>query len=224
MADIKFNCQHCNQPLEAPPEYFGQSIDCPACGGQITVPEPSLPKAPVIPPRPKVVLKTNSQATQTNQNTNTPVYRMDGLGSNLVVYPDKLEIVTAGLSGFVLKGLKGTKTIPFLSISGIQFKEAGTWSGAGYLQFTIPGGNESRQGLFDATMDENTFMFRSDNERATKIKNYIETRIRELRTPQPQQTQSAPSFSAELEKIAALHKQGILSDDEFQQAKSRLLK
>ena len=224
MADIKFNCPHCNQPLEAPPEYFGQSIDCPACGGQITVPEPSLPKAPVIPPRPKVVLKTNSQATQTNQNTNTPVYRMDGLGSNLVVYPDKLEIVTAGLSGFVLKGLKGTKTIPFLSISGIQFKEAGTWSGAGYLQFTIPGGNESRQGLFDATMDENTFMFRSDNERATKIKNYIETRIRELRTPQPQQTQSAPSFSAELEKIAALHKQGILSDDEFQQAKSRLLK
>ena len=224
MADIKFNCQHCNQPLEAPPEYFGQSIDCPACGGQITVPKPTLPKAPVIPPRPKVVLKPSSQATQTNQNPNTPVYRMDGLGSNLVVYPDKLEIVTAGLSGFVLKGLKGTKTIPFLSISGIQYKEAGTWSGAGYLQFTIPGGNESRHGLFDATMDENTFMFRSDNERATKIKNYIETRIRELRTPQPQQAQSAPSISAELEKIATLHKQGILSDDEFQQAKSRLLK
>jgi hypothetical protein len=150
---------------------------------------------------------------------------MDGVGANLIVYDDKVEIVTAGITGFVLKGLKGTKTIPFHSISAIQFKEAGTWSGAGYLQFTIPGGNESRNGLFDATMDENTFMFRDDNEQASRIKNYIENRIRELRNPQrSQQSSPTQSFSAELERLVALRQQGVLSDEEFQQAKTRLLR
>ena len=167
---------------------------------------------------------SNATSTASTPNPYIPIYRMDGVGAELVVYADKVEIVTAGITGFVLKGLKGTKTIPYQSITAIQFKESGTWSGAGYLQFTIPGGNESRNGLFDATVDENTFMFHGQNEYAHKIKNYIESQIRLLRNPPPQQTSSTPSFSAELERLDALRQQGVLSDEEFQQAKARLLR
>ena len=38
MSDISFNCLVCNQPLEAPAEYAGQVIECPACQKETTVP------------------------------------------------------------------------------------------------------------------------------------------------------------------------------------------
>jgi hypothetical protein len=38
MPDIRFNCPMCNQQLEAPDEYAGQVIECPACQKEITVP------------------------------------------------------------------------------------------------------------------------------------------------------------------------------------------
>ena len=108
-----------------------------------------------------------------------PVYTMKGVGDLLEVYDDKLTITPKGVLGFMTKGVKGTKTIPFLSISAIQLKKSGLTSG--YLQFTIPGGNESRRGLFDAASDENTFMFAGNNDQAVQIKEYIENRIYQLR-------------------------------------------
>ena len=58
MADINFNCPHCNQNLNGPEEMAGQTIECPVCqkefqipGGIIEVPKnqmapPSRPSAP----------------------------------------------------------------------------------------------------------------------------------------------------------------------------------
>ena len=37
-SDITFNCPSCNQSLEAPPELFGQVIECPTCMNSIKVP------------------------------------------------------------------------------------------------------------------------------------------------------------------------------------------
>ncbi|CAK9108296.1 Uncharacterized protein SCF082_LOCUS50372 [Durusdinium trenchii] len=147
------------------------------------------------------------------------VYTMKGVGEVLEVYEDKLTITPKGVLGFLSKGLKGTKTIPFFAISGIQFKKAGLTSG--YLQFTIPGGNESKAGLFSAASDENTFMFSGRNELAEEIKNYIEQRTREVRNPQDSSDRS--SVADELQKLADLKVQGILSDEEFQSAKRRLI-
>jgi hypothetical protein len=123
--------------------------------------------------------------------------------------------------GFLSKGLKGTKTIPFRSITAIQFKKAGFTSG--YLQFTIPGGMESRGGLFEAASDENTFMFGNsgnNNELASEIKNYIEMTNDQLRAPKPV---ASISLSDEIGKLAALRAQGLLSDEEFHAAKKRLI-
>lgn len=47
MPDIKFNCPHCKQSLEAPDDMLGQLIDCPSCRLAIVVqrtqPRPSVP-------------------------------------------------------------------------------------------------------------------------------------------------------------------------------------
>jgi len=90
-----------------------------------------------------------------------------------------------------------------------------------YIQFTIQGGNESTKGIYKATSDENTIMFaKKDNTLVIKIKEHIDSEIRKLKVPQVNQS---ISLSDELQKIADLKAQGILSDDEFLAAKKRLI-
>lgn len=147
-------------------------------------------------------------------------YTMRGVGELLEVYEDKVTITPKGVMGFLTKGIKGTKTIPFFSITAIQFKKSGLTSG--YLQFTVPGGNESKGGVFSAASDENTFMFAGQNDLALEIKEYIEKRIHELH--QPQTAPSSSSISEEIQKLADMKAKGIISDEEFQAAKRRLLR
>jgi hypothetical protein len=152
------------------------------------------------------------------------IHRMEGVAGVLEVFEDKVTITPTGVLGVLTKGLKGTKTIPFFSISAIQFKNAGFTSG--YIQFTIPGGNESRGGVFDAAGDENTFMFSNNgmnNQIAEIIKNYIESRIQELRSPKPVISPNSGGIADEIKKLADLKAQGVLSDSEFQAAKAKLL-
>jgi len=146
-------------------------------------------------------------------------YTMDGVGGKLEVFDDKVCITPQGIMGFLNKGLKGTKTIPYHSISGIQFKASGLTNG--YIQFTIPGSNESQGGLFAAASDENTFMFSGQNDLASKIKSHIEHKVMELR--RPQRATPPSSVADELQKLATLKAQGILSDEEFLAAKQRLI-
>ena len=51
MADIKFNCPHCRQSIEAPPDMAGQLIECPSCKQTIEVSrkQPSPTPARYIP-------------------------------------------------------------------------------------------------------------------------------------------------------------------------------
>jgi hypothetical protein len=136
------------------------------------------------------------------------------------VYDTKITITPKGVLGFLNKGIKGTKEIPFASITAMQLKKAGLTGG--YIQFTVPGGNESRGGVFSASKDENTFMFaKKHNDLMAEIKDFIERRMAELRAPQS--GPSSASLSDELQKLAQLHAQGILSADEFQAAKNRLI-
>lgn len=150
------------------------------------------------------------------------VYSMKGVQDLLEVYEDRVTITPKGVLGFLNKGIKGTKEIPFMSIVAVQFKEAGTVF-SGYLQFTIPGGNESRGGIFAATKDENTFMFArtENNAMAREIKEYIDGAIRKSRTPQA--SAPASNLSDELQKLAQLKEQGILSEEEFQATKRKLI-
>ena len=46
MAEIKFDCEHCGQTLEAPDEMAGETLACPSCEGEIIVPRPVLRSRP----------------------------------------------------------------------------------------------------------------------------------------------------------------------------------
>lgn len=49
MPEIKFNCTHCSQRLEAPVEMAGDSLDCPSCGKPIRIPAIEVPDETVAP-------------------------------------------------------------------------------------------------------------------------------------------------------------------------------
>jgi ribosomal protein S27AE len=205
------NCPKCEAKL--PLRLFTGRLVCSKCGWT---------------DRPKIDNNLISQTSQIPQSEialhKSPIHSMKGVQDLLEVFEDKVTIAPKGVLGFMNKGLKGTKTIPFSSISAIQFKEAGAVF-SGYLQFTIPGGNESKGGVFSAASDENTFMFaeKKNNVLATQIKDFIEIKVQELRTPRVTQSQITTSLSDELQKLASLRDNGILTDQEFQSAKSRLI-
>ena len=113
----------------------------------------------------------------------TAIHTMQGVQDLLEVFGDKVQLTPKGVLGFLNKGLKGTKTIPFTSIQALQFKEAGAVF-SGYIQFTIAGGNESRGGVFAAANDENTFMFAhtKNNAQAIEIKKFIEESVGKARS------------------------------------------
>lgn len=145
---------------------------------------------------------------------------IEGIQDTLHVYDHKLTITPRGLLGFFIKGLKGTKELPFRSIIAIQLKLAGITHG--FIQFTISGGNESSKGIFSAVEDENTFFF-SAKENATiqNLKQFIEERM--TSNNEPTSVLVAQSKADELAKIVNLKKSGVISEEEFQALKSQII-
>lgn len=172
------------------------------------------------------MFKTRQLRDQTSilKSHMNPVYSIRGIQDILEVFEDKITITPKGFMGLMNKGLKGTKTIPFTSISAMQLKQAGFFSG--YLQFTLLGGRESKAGLLTATKDENTFMFRWNNDRMVEIRDFIASRQRT--PPSPLSTNPPPlphssSMADELAKLAILQEKGHLSLEEFETAKRALI-
>lgn len=132
-----------------------------------------------------------------------------------------------GLGTKMLVGYtKGEKFLPYRNITSVQFKEPGmTW---GYIQFTVPGGIENRGGAFDAGSDENTVTFRADKlELFRKIRDTVEERQGLGTAPIPQaptpQIPPKSSIADELTKLAALKRDGAITEEEFMQLKKDIL-
>ncbi len=64
MSDFKFNCPHCQQPLEGPQEIVGTTINCPSCNGAIKLPDPATSQPQEAQP-PQVVPLTSPTSTNT---------------------------------------------------------------------------------------------------------------------------------------------------------------
>lgn len=107
----------------------------------------SAPPPTPTPMPPKLVSNSRGVAESNAPNIESdgvqqPVFTLKGKQDLLEVFEDRVTIKPKGVLGFLNKGMKGTKEIPFASVVAVQFREAGPWFN-GYLQFTIPGGNES---------------------------------------------------------------------------------
>jgi hypothetical protein len=146
----------------------------------------------------------------------------EGANGQLILTNSGVLIGHEGLWNKSIAGFtKGEKLILYKNITGVQFKEPGmTW---GYVQFTISGGIENRGGAFQAGADENTVTFNKDKlEIFRKIRDVVEEKIN---TPAVTiaPVQSKTSIADELQKLAELKREGLITDEEYSQLKSQLI-
>ena len=100
----------------------------------------------------------------------------EGVNGQVALYENRIDITRKGNS-FFTHGFDGTKTIFMKSLTGIQFKETGKMTN-GFIQFIFSGSAESKGGLVDATKDENTVMFNSQQQQSfEQIRQFIFDKI-----------------------------------------------
>jgi hypothetical protein len=121
---------------------------------------------------------------------------------------------------------KGEKRIALASIAAIQLKPAGPVIN-GFIQFSLPGGQERRSAFgrqtADAVQDENSVVFtRRQQPQFEALRAEIETAIMARSSPQ-QVSSPAGALADQLAQLAQMRSAGLLSDREFDAAKTRLL-
>lgn len=145
-----------------------------------------------------------------------------GVNGQIDVSGDRITIRRKGGIAFFTQGLKGDKDILISQISSIQFKKAGALTN-GYIQFGFLGGTESKGGLQAAIKDENSVVFKRGNQQRSfeAVKEYVEAAQQRLSASNG----AAPASSNldELQKLADLKAQGIVTDEEFEEKKRQLL-
>jgi len=139
------------------------------------------------------------------------------------------DFVTILRKGFLARATvgKGEKRIPLASITAVQWKPAGAMTN-GFIQFTVPGGNETRSRFgsqtSSASQDENSVVFtKAQMPDFDKLRSAIEQAISQRNRGGGPAVASAPSAADQLAQLAQLHQSGALSDTEFAAAKARLL-
>jgi len=154
---------------------------------------------------------------------------MEAKGHNGTMTFDGYQVVIQR-SGFRARTTVGvsTKSIPLQSITAVQWKPAGMMVN-GFIALTVPGGNERNSQFgrqtFDAVRDENAVLFtKQQMPTFERLRAEIESALVHGRAPR-QAGQGYPQVSVadELQKLAALVQQGLLTPDEFNAQKARLL-
>lgn len=138
------------------------------------------------------------------------------------------QYVTITRKGFLARATvgKGEKRLHISQISGVQWKPAGAMVN-GFIQFTVPGGNERRSAFgsqtTNAAKDENSVVFtKKQMPEFEKLRAALDAAIAAHHAP-PVQPAATGSVADELAKLGALREQGLLSPQEFEQQKARLL-
>lgn len=132
-----------------------------------------------------------------------------------------VTIKRKGLTGAMMQGGKGEKRIPLGSISAVQWREPGMLTN-GFIAFTIPGGMDAGGGTYNAVRDENAVV-------VTKKQAGPMLALRDAVNAAIAGRQSgggsapAPDLADQLQKLAALRDQGILSPEEFEAKKADIL-
>lgn len=130
-----------------------------------------------------------------------------------------LRIKREGVLAFLSQGFKGEKEILISHISSVQFKKCGALTN-GYIQLAFVGGLEAKRGIFQGTMDENTVLFRQNQQADFEV--LREELSKRMNAANKEAGASSPM--EEIERLATLREKGIVSEEEFQLKKTQLLK
>ena len=123
-------------------------------------------------------------------------------------------------------GFRGTKEIFIREISSIEHKDAGKVLN-GHILFLYRGGRDVKTSVFgedSITSNENAVMFALEQQPPfDTLRTMLDERIEQYHNPQPVQAPSGQSPLDELKKLAELRDAGIVTDEEFDRVKARLL-
>jgi len=142
-------------------------------------------------------------------------FNFQGVDGTLDVYTDRIEIKPKGLLG--LMGNQGNETIFIKDMTSIEVRECSFVNG-GHIQFSAPGTNEKNNKIAFGGFGDRKSM----NENANKIKSFVLQQM-QIAKATPVSTPATSSTSDELLKLSQLKDSGILTDEEFQSAKKKLL-
>ena len=144
------------------------------------------------------------------------------------VHFDGTYIITITGKGFVARLFvgKGEKRIPLGSVASVQWEPAGGRVN-GFIQFEIPGQGGTRSAFgrqtSDAARDENSVVFTARQMPEFERVRWVIDQAIATRHNAPSQVRAPVSVADEMAKLAALRDQGLLSLQEFEQQKTRLL-
>lgn len=135
--------------------------------------------------------------------------------------------ITINRKGLMARGTvgKGEKRIPLSSVSAVQWKPPSKLI-RGFIQFTVPGGNEGRSRFGkqtqDAAKDENAVVVGWTQVTEFEVlRSAIDTAIMARETGG--QAPASSSTADEIKKLVDLRDSGALSEDEFAAQKAKLL-
>lgn len=143
--------------------------------------------------------------------------RAEGSNGSVELLDDRIVIRRKGVMNILTQGIQGDKNIPFSTITAVQFRAAGALM-AGMIQFTLLGGREFRGGMLEATKDENAVLFERRQQPAfEQVRDAVQRAITTPNKPRPD------NAADELIKLADLVDRGMLSREEFDNRKAKLL-
>ena len=155
------------------------------------------------------------------------IYSIDGVrGRHIDIYKDKVVITVSVTLGSLIthNATDGEKTIYYSDCIGVQFKQSGFT--IGYLQFETASSSGNNKG--SNFFVENSFTFDAKviaNERMIEVADYVKARVDAVKTNKTVvATSSTVSVADELLKLKQLLDMGVLTQEEFDNQKTKLLK
>ena len=144
------------------------------------------------------------------------------INNELELVDNNIIIRRRGVAHAMAAGLTGERMIPISTLTAIQLKPGAWWS-PGFILFSYAGSKPFMGGIIEATQDPDAFIFQKElNDEVSMFKAKVEKILRDSKQATPA-SNSPPALTDEIRKLAELKQQGILSQEEFDAAKRKLL-
>ena len=145
------------------------------------------------------------------------------VGEGIVVTDQRVMIIKAGIVGGAGFFGANCKSLYFNQITSVDLRMSII---GGHIQLTVAGSTDIKgKGILDMGQAENAVTFTTDyKERMKYVANLIRKRVRSSQSPSHiTNSISGTSLVDQINELTKLKQQGILSEEEFQIAKRKLL-
>ena len=149
-----------------------------------------------------------------------------GVNGQVTLLDDRIRIERKGGLAFVTYGFRGTKEILIREMTSIEYKDAGGVLN-GHILFLYRGGRDVKTSVFgdnSITSNENAVIFDRNNQAAfDTLRGMLNNKMNQYNNHQQVVIQTGPSYLDELKQLAELRDAGVITSDEFDQQKAKLL-